>query len=165
MFGIKATGSTHSSVLLPIVTGSVLSDAMGALSFMAVLVLLETTTDQTQLFHQWVTIYGYRHQNLPGLAIVAALLYTRAARRRQEKGQPWYRLALAGISTACIIPFTLIFMVSTNNALFALHADAQKSDVRLGIERAKALITWCSQLHLMRSVMPCPVLQTFGQQH
>ncbi|KAK4495524.1 hypothetical protein PRZ48_013856 [Zasmidium cellare] len=150
----KAATSNRSSILLPIVTGSVLSGAMGALSLMAVPVLLETTTDPTQLFHQWVTMYGYGHRVLPGLAIVTALLYARTARQSQKQDQPWYRLAIAGISTACIIPFTLIFMASTNNALFALHADAQDGNFRLGIEGGKALVTWWSRLHLMRSVMP-----------
>lgn len=114
------------STLLPVFTGSFLSYAMTALSLMAVPVLLETTTSPTQLFHQWTTMYGYGHRVLPGLAIVTALLYIRAAMRLHREQSPlWMRCTLASVCTVCIIPFTLIFMADTNDTLFWMHRQAE----------------------------------------
>ncbi|EXJ61968.1 hypothetical protein A1O7_02400 [Cladophialophora yegresii CBS 114405] len=129
---------------------------MTALSLMAVPVLLETTSLPAQLFHQWVTMYGYGHRVLPGLAIVTCLIYLRVAfTRRRAKNHAWPLYALAGIVTVSIVPFTLIFMVKTNDTLFGLERDARvKGLVSMDIEMGKQLVTWWSRLHLMRSVLP-----------
>ncbi|ETI19897.1 hypothetical protein G647_08912 [Cladophialophora carrionii CBS 160.54] len=128
---------------------------MTALSLMAVPVLLETTSLPAQLLHQWVTMYAYGHRVLPGLAIVTCLIYLGVAFTRRTRNDAWVRYGLAGIVTVNIVPFTLIFMVSTNNTLFGLERDARVAGlVTTDIETGKELVTRWSRLHLMRSMLP-----------
>jgi hypothetical protein len=121
---------------------------------MAVPVMLKTTSEPAQLYKQWVVMYGYGHQVLPGLAIVTAALYARIASVQRMKNRPWLRFTLAGLATVSIIPFTLICMMSTNDTLFALEKDSRAGNVRLSIGEAKAIVSWWSWLHLIRSMMP-----------
>jgi hypothetical protein len=128
---------------------------MSALSLMAVPVLLETTSLPAQLYHQWVTMYGYGHQVLPGMAITTFLIYLRIAYKRRAQQNAWLLYALAGVVTVSIVPFTLIFMVSTNDTLFQLEKDSRLTgSIGMSIETSKKLVTWWSRLHLMRSMMP-----------
>jgi hypothetical protein len=131
---------------------------MSALSLMAVPVLLETTDEPTQLYRQWVTMYGHGHQVLPGLAIITAGLYARIALSLRSTTRPWSLFVLAGLATVAIIPFTLVFMVPTNDLLFALEKGTEKGTEKgqgsMSIMDAKELVLWWSRLHLMRSVMP-----------
>jgi hypothetical protein len=127
---------------------------MSALSLMAVPVLLETTDEPTQLYRQWVTMYGHGHQVLPGLAIITAGLYARIALSLRSTTRPWSLFVLAGLTTVAIIPFTLVFMVPTNDLLFALEKGTEKGQGGMSIMDAKELVLWWSRLHLMRSVMP-----------
>jgi hypothetical protein len=127
---------------------------MSALSLMAVPVLLETTDEPTQLYRQWVTMYGHGHQVLPGLAIITAGLYARIALSLRSTTRPWSLFVLAGLATVAIIPFTLVFMVPTNDLLFALEKGTEKGQGGMSIMDAKELVLWWSRLHLMRSVMP-----------
>lgn len=128
---------------------------MSTLSLMAVPVLLETTSIPAQLFHQWATMYSYGHRVLPGLAISTCLLYLRVAFKRRARNNAWLFYVLAGVMTISIVPFTLLFMLPTNNTLFALERDSRVAGVvTLDVEDARRLVAWWSQLHLMRSMLP-----------
>ena len=53
-----------------------------SLSLMAIPVLLDTTTQAPQFFHQWVRMYHYGHQVLPTIAISTFLLYNYTASKK-----------------------------------------------------------------------------------
>lgn len=128
---------------------------MMSLSLMAVPVLLETTSSAPQLFHQWVRMYHYGHQVLPTMAVGTLLLYSYTAVGRRGKKQSWGTLALAGLITAAILPFTWLVMVPTNNELFRLEAVSRKGDPTVkGIAEAKELVVKWAWLHLTRSLFP-----------
>lgn len=136
---------------------------MISLAAMAIPVLLETTTDAPQLFHQWTRVYHYGHQVLPGMAIGTFLLYTFACfrRRRAENPKPWRLLALAGLVTVSIIPFTLLIMKPTNDELFRLESvtrmiqPGEHAGVNvMGIKEAKELVVRWAFMHATRSTLP-----------
>lgn len=114
---------------------------MMSLSLMAVPVLLDTTNEAPQLFHQWARMYHYGHRVLPGMAIGTFLLYSYACIKKHntEKPKLFGLLALAGSVTLSIIPFTLIFMKPTNDKLFRLEAATRAA--RTGVESAASIVT------------------------
>ena len=127
---------------------------MMSLSLMAIPVLLDTTTQAPQLFHQWVRMYHYGHQVLPTMAIGTCLLYNYTATKKYRAKKPWGLFALAGVTTISILPFTWIFMVPTNNELFRLEAACKTEPLVRGIVEAKDLVVKWSWLHSIRSLLP-----------
>jgi hypothetical protein len=117
-------------------------------------VLLETTTEASQLFLQWTTLYGYGHQALPALAVGTSATYALACANRRRAKKSWKMLALAGLTTFSMIPFTWIFMVPTNSELFRLQEVSRKEPMVMGIVGAAELVKLWSTLHFVRSLFP-----------
>lgn len=121
---------------------------------MAIPVLLDTTSEASQLFHQWVRMYHYGHQMLPTLAVATFLLYGYAAfSKRAASNRSWGVLAVAGLTTLSMVPFTWIFMVPTNNTLFRLEVESKGAAVASWDEAQELVTTW-SSLHMARSLFP-----------
>lgn len=135
-----------------------------SLSLMAVPVLLDTTTQAPQLFHQWARMYHYGHQVLPTMAVGTFLLYSYTSMKKRRAKKSWGVLTLAGVTTLSILPFTWIFMVPTNNELFRLEALSKVEPLVKGIDEAKELVVKWSWLHLTRSLLPLigAILGTIG---
>jgi len=72
--------------------------------------------------------------------------------------------ALAGVTTASIIPFAWIFMMPTNNELFRLEAASKAEPLVLEISGAKELVVKWTWLHFTRSLLPLAgaILGTLG---
>lgn len=141
------------------------SGAMMSLSLVAIPVLLDTTTDATQLLDQWTCLYQYGGQFLPPIAICTVLLYLYICKQKRAAKRPWRILALAGITTVSVIPFTLLIMVPTNNELLRLQAASEAEPLVLfQISGAKELVVRWTRLHLTRSLFPLAgaVLGTLG---
>jgi hypothetical protein len=127
---------------------------MASLSLMAVPVFLDTTTQVPQLFHQWARMYHYGHQVLPTMAVGTFLLYSYVSLKRCGGKKSWGTFTLAGVATLSMVPFTWIFMVSTNNELFRLEEVSKTDPSVMGISEAKDLVVKWSWLHLTRCLMP-----------
>ena len=127
---------------------------MMSLSLMAIPVLLDTTTQAPQLFHQWVRMYHYGHQVLPTMAVGTFLLYSYISAKKHSANESWGTFALAGVTTLSILPFTWIFMVPTNNELFRLEGASKAEPFVKGIVEAKELVVKWSWLHFTRSLLP-----------
>ena len=125
-----------------------------SLSLMAIPVLLDTTSQAPQLFHQWVRMYHYGHQVLPTLAIGTFLLYSYTSVKKRKTKKSWGLFALAGVTTLSMLPFTWIFMVPTNNELFRLEGVSKTEPLVKGIIEAKELVVRWSWLHFTRSLLP-----------
>lgn len=125
-----------------------------SLSLMAIPVLLDTTTQAPQLFHQWVRMYHYGHQVLPTMAVGTFLLYTYTSIKKRSAKKSWAVFTLAGVTTLSILPFTWIFMVPTNNELFRLEAVSKAEPLVKGIGEAKELVVKWGWLHFTRSLLP-----------
>jgi hypothetical protein len=152
-----STTGAHRTALI---TGSLLSGAMLSLSLISVPVLLDTTTQAPQLFHQWVRMYHYGHQVLPTMAVGTSLLYAYTAstiKKRQSKSDDsskWHVLALAALATVSMVPFTWLVMVPTNNELFRLQRESVVNADVMGFEEARGLVVSWSWMHLTRSLLP-----------
>jgi Domain of unknown function (DUF1772) len=127
---------------------------MISLSLIAVPVLLDTTTEAPLLFSQWARMYHYGHRALPTMAVGTSALYSYIALKKRSAKQPWKRWFVAGLTTAAIIPFTLLVMVPTNDELFRLEVESSVNPLVMGIIDAQALVVKWSWLHLTRSFMP-----------
>ncbi|RAH39760.1 DUF1772 domain-containing protein, partial [Aspergillus brunneoviolaceus CBS 621.78] len=130
--------------------------AMLSLSFIAVPVLLDTTTHPPQLFHKWSRLYHYGHVVLPFTAILTGLLYIYAAVcHHQRSSRRWGALALAGVLTVAIAPFTWLVMAPSNHELFRLQAVTSQMELAgIAIGPAQALIGHWRNLHMVRSLLP-----------
>ncbi|KAI1350363.1 DUF1772-domain-containing protein [Xylaria sp. FL0043] len=137
-----------------LVTGSLLSGTMMALSTIAVPVIVDTADSAPLLFRQWARMYYYGHKFLPSIGIATLSLYIYAATKRYGAGRPWGMLALAGITTASMVPFTWIAMSSGNDNLFRLEAASRTTSTVIGIEEAKGLVVTWAWLHLVRTLFP-----------
>ncbi|KAI0539693.1 DUF1772-domain-containing protein [Xylaria digitata] len=137
-----------------VVSGSFLSGAMLGLSLVTVPVILDTTDHAPHLFRQWARLYHYGHQIMPSIAVGTLALYAYAAVKRSNQKRPWGMLALAGVTTICIVPFTWIVMTSGNNNLFRLEAASRTTPTVMGIDEAKGLVTTWAWLHSVRTLFP-----------
>ena len=130
-----------------------LKGVMASLSLIAIPVFLDSIPSAPQLFHAWERMYHYGHQALPAISVGTLSLWVYAAAKRRAAIKPWQLCALAGAVTVLMIPFTLIFMVPTNNELFRLEAAG--SDIgSVTVEDARALVVSWAWMHLTRAVFP-----------
>jgi len=119
-------------------------------------VLVQTTNDPAKLVDQWNRVYLSGHVKGPITAVTTGLIYGLAALGKAAAGQPWHAFAVAGLTTVCIIPFTLTFMLGTNNTLFAAERKARKSkglDTIGWAETEKLVMRW-GKLNMIRSFVP-----------
>lgn len=123
------------------------------LSMLAIPVLLDTTTQPSQLINQWVRIYHYGHQIFPAMAITTCLLYGYTAFSKRAARSRWRVFAVAGATTLSMLPFTWIFMLRTNNALFGAQMESKAGRVASWDEAQNLVMTW-SGLHFVRSLLP-----------
>jgi len=124
---------------------------MFSLSAVTIPVLLETNSDPSHLLSQWARLFYYGHNIMPTTAVAATSLYAYTALRKYAVGRPqWFRYATAGAATISIVPFTLLVMVPTNDALFALHAAPNMAV----LSEVKHLLTKWAWMHVARSVFP-----------
>lgn len=126
---------------------------MMSLSLMAIPVLLDTTDDPAQLFHQWVRMYHYGHQVMPTLAVATCLLYACSVLHSRIAGRQWGVYAVAAVTTVTMLPFTWVFMAPTNNILFRLEVESKGASVASFAEAQGLVMKW-GWLHITRSLFP-----------
>lgn len=127
-----------------------------SISLVGVPALFDTSTQAPALLRQWARIYHYGHRLMPAIALSTCAMYSYAAlrRRSREKTKSWTLLGLAGLTTACIIPFTLILMAPVNGKLFGLEEASRVDPHVIGIDGAKELLMEWNVMHITRSFMP-----------
>lgn len=133
------------------------------ISMLEIPVLLDTTTQASQLVYQWVRVYHYGHRIYPTMAITTCLLYGYAAFSKHAENSPWKVFAVAGAMTLSILPFTWIFMLPTNNAIFRAQKQTESKRVPNWDTAHKLVIRW-SWLHAARTLLPLTgaILGLFG---
>lgn len=124
------------------------------ISIMDVPLLLDTATDSSQLLHQWCRLYEFGIQTYPVFSVTTCLLYVAAALGRRSAGRPdWRVLASAAALTLVMIPFTLLYMQPTIDAMFVLR----KLDIvgeKTTLEEVQALAVKWQWQHVVRSMFP-----------
>lgn len=124
------------------------------LSLVAVPVLLDTSTQASQLLTQFVQLYHYGHQLMPSLAVVTFLLYGYTSIQKRSLGKPWRNTIVAGITTLTMVPFTWVIMVPTNEILFGLNAESRAVLGSVELGTVQALLARWARLHIVRSLFP-----------
>lgn len=87
---------------------------------------------------------------MPKFAATTTAAYLYAAYAASQEGRSWKSLVTAAALTVSIVPFTIVFMKSTNELLFKAAAgtlEASQEDV------AKLIGRW-GILNLVRSLLP-----------
>lgn len=116
-------------------------------------VLLETTQQTSQLLHQWSRVFYSGHRKGPAISIATGLIYSLAAWNKHAAGNPWRIFALAGATTVSMVPYTWIFMQSTNNALFRAEART-KSEQEQSWKEAESLVKAWNRYNAVRALFP-----------
>ncbi|KAJ6006501.1 hypothetical protein N7451_004445 [Penicillium sp. IBT 35674x] len=123
--------------------------AMMSISIITVPVLLDTSTQSDQLLDQFMSLYNLGHKIMPTLSVCTCAMYIFVASKKRTAGLPWPIHAIAAATTIGMVPFTTIFMVPTNDALFALHASSEAP-----LEEVRGFIVRWQWLHVVRSLFP-----------
>lgn len=122
------------------------------LSILAIPGLLSTTTPvSTQvLAQQWAGIYHRGKVLGPQTAILGLLGYGYLAYERSSRGLGWTKFIGAAALTLGMVPFTILFMDPTNQALLKVAAGVGV----MGEGALRELLVKWKGLNLMRSVFP-----------
>ncbi|KAK5009283.1 hypothetical protein LTR28_001814 [Elasticomyces elasticus] len=107
---------------------------------LAIPVILDTNTSAAHLALQWARNFHYGHMMMPPISLYA----------------------IAGASTASVIPFTLTFMMGINNVLAGWNKEFKRVDEKVAvegrggatIENVQKMVARWGYLHCVRSMMP-----------
>lgn len=100
----------------------------------------------------WEALYVRGRAQMPRFAALSLLGYSYLAYDRYARGERWGPFALAGALTIGIVPFTLLVMMPTNNALLGV-ASGTGGQV-LSEDAVRSLLLRWKNLNLMRSMFP-----------
>ncbi|KAJ4014928.1 hypothetical protein NW766_005247 [Fusarium irregulare] len=98
----------------------------------------------------WQELFNRGFALMPKFAITTSAAYLYAIYAARQEGRSWKGLGIASALTVSIVPFTIIFMASTNDLLMKAAAgtlEASQEDV------AKLIGRW-GVLNLVRSLLP-----------
>lgn len=124
------------------------------ISIMDVPLLLDTATDSSQFLHQWCRLYEFGIQMYPVFSVTVCLLYVTAVLGRRSAGRSdWRVLAAAAALTLVMIPFTLLHMQPTIDAIFGLRK-LDLVDERVSLEEVRTLVVKWQWQHVVRSMFP-----------
>lgn len=107
--------------------------------------LIPQTSAQT-----WAEVFRCGIALMPKVAATVAAAWGYAAYDARSRGDSWTGYVAAGALTVSIVPFTLIFMGKTNDAL---HLAAKGASTLGSAQVAELLDRWGS-LNLVRSALP-----------
>ncbi|KAF4955002.1 hypothetical protein FSARC_11960 [Fusarium sarcochroum] len=123
------------------------SGAIAALSLAGIPAALSAPSTSATV---WQEIFNRGFAIMPKFAATTAVAYLYAAYAANQDGRSWKGLAAGALLTVAIVPYTVVFMSSTNELLFKAAAGtlgASQDDV------AKLIGRW-GVLNLVRSLFP-----------
>ncbi|PSR94190.1 hypothetical protein BD289DRAFT_363871 [Coniella lustricola] len=128
------------------------SGGQAMLSILAVPGLLSTTSPvhPQSIAQQWAGIYNRGKVLGPQTAVLSLLGYTYLAYQNKSQGRPWHVFVGAAVISIAIVPFTIVVMNPTNQALLQAAEGANN----LGSEAVSQLLLKWKDLNLMRSFFP-----------
>ena len=128
---------------------------MLCLSAVVIPVMLDTSTQPSNLVRQWARLYHYGHIEMPALCVGATGLFGYIAQSmRYAQREQWSMFAIAGVTTIAMVPFTWIFMAPTNNALFRMETTPSEVDASVDLSEVQELVVRWAWLHATRSLFP-----------
>ncbi|KAF5017729.1 hypothetical protein F66182_10327 [Fusarium sp. NRRL 66182] len=137
--------------LLAIATGIAgsawVSGAIAGASLMAVPAALSAPSTSATV---WQEIFNRGIALMPKLAATTAASYLYGAFSAHQDGRSWKGLATSALLTVAIVPYTILFMSSTNNFLFK----AASGTLGASQDEVSRLIGRWGVLNLGRSLLP-----------
>ncbi|KAF6795442.1 DUF1772 domain-containing protein [Colletotrichum sojae] len=124
--------------------------AVASISLYAVPAALSTGPEPQYALRAWTEVYNRGAATGPPIALATFVSLGVVAYRQYQERKPWKALLFAGASSLAIVPFTIIFMATTNHALTA----AAGGSVKITWTETQALIEKWKVLNLIRGLMP-----------
>lgn len=121
------------------------------LSLLGIPGLLSDSIPPQALAKQWEGIYTRGKALGPQMAMASMLGYAYLIYDRRSKGQSYSGYVAAAALSLGIMPYTIIFMMGTNNALLGVASGATKTASESAVR--ELLVRW-KGLNLLRSVFP-----------
>ena len=121
------------------------------LSLLAVPGLLSAAVPAQALAKQWEGIFTRGKVLGPQMALVSLAGYAYVVYDRKSQGQNYAGFVTAAVLSLAIMPYTIIVMSPTNNALLGVASGATKT---LSESAVRELVTKWKGLNLVRSVFP-----------
>lgn len=127
---------------------------MNVVSMLAVPMILDTTPpDSSLLLRQWHFVYNSGHKLGPRLAVTSGLIYWSAAWASRERGFASALYACSGALTMSMIPFTWLFILKINNAIFT-EIEKGQAGIPTNLAHAQYLIGRWRTLNIARTFFP-----------
>ncbi|KAH8585385.1 hypothetical protein B0O99DRAFT_587453 [Bisporella sp. PMI_857] len=131
-----------------------LAGGMNVVSMLAVPMILATTPpDSSLLLRQWHFVYNSGHKMGPSMAVISGLAYWSAAWASREQGRTVSLYAYSGAVTMSMVPFTWLFILPTNNAIFAEIAK-DRAGKPTNLAHAQGLVGRWRTLNIVRTLFP-----------
>lgn len=125
------------------------------LSLLAVPGLLSADVPSQLLAKQWEGIFTRGKALGPRMALVSLAGYAYLMYDRRSQGQSYTSYIAAAVLSLGIMPYTIVFMSATNNALLGVAAGGGGAATKtLGESAVRELVTRWKGLNLVRSVFP-----------
>ncbi|KAK1998452.1 DUF1772-domain-containing protein [Colletotrichum falcatum] len=121
-----------------------------SLSTFSVPAILQSSSEPAHALRLWRHIFLNGASTGPKVALVTFLSLAYTAYDHHNRGAVWKPYATAGVLSLAIVPFTLVFMSSTNNALMA----AAQGVKTLALSETTELLARWRTLNLVRSLIP-----------
>ncbi|KAK2014962.1 DUF1772-domain-containing protein [Colletotrichum eremochloae] len=123
--------------------------AGASVSMFTVPAILQSSSEPAHALRLWRHIFLNGASTGPKVALVTFLSLAYTAYDHHNRGAGWKPYATAGVLSLAIVPFTLILMSSTNNALMA---GAQGLETLTWSETTELLTRWRT-LNFVRSLI------------
>ncbi|RSM10222.1 hypothetical protein CDV31_007298 [Fusarium ambrosium] len=123
------------------------SGAIASLSLVGIPAALSAPSTSATV---WASIFNHGVAIMPKFAVTTALAYLYAAYDARQNGHSWKGFVSGAVLTVAIVPYTIVFMSSTNELL---HGAAKGTLQATNEEVAKLIGRW-GVLNLGRSLLP-----------
>ncbi|XPT00029.1 Noranthrone monooxygenase [Ascochyta lentis] len=131
-----------------------LAGGMNVVSTLTIpLILTSTPPDLSLLLRQWYFVYDSGHKIGPRLAVTSGLIYWSAAWASRDRARAFALYASSGALTMSMVPFTWLFILDINNAIFA-EIEKDRAGNRTNLAHAQHLIAKWRTLNMVRTVFP-----------
>jgi hypothetical protein len=117
------------------------------------LILATKPPNLSLLLRQWYFVYNSGHKIGPRLAVTSGLIYWSAAWASRERGRAFALYASSGALTMSMVPFTWLFILDINNAIFA-EIEKDRARNPTDIAHAQHLIAKWRTMNMARTVFP-----------
>ncbi|OHE93722.1 hypothetical protein CORC01_10949 [Colletotrichum orchidophilum] len=123
--------------------------AAASLSMFSIPAIIHTSAEPGHALKLWQHIYLNGASTGPKVALAITLSLVYSAYDRYSQGVAWKPFVAAGLLSLAIVPYTIIFMLSTNNALMA----GARGITTLGLSETRELLKRWQALNAIRSVI------------